>query len=105
MAFQQHTSFQAPQPTDAWPGIRDALVEGAVCPQLDALQGLFYKGDEDCLFLNVYTCQVKRSTRSLSFKYRVLEKQRVSKCFCLKILKQFDICPPPQLFENKQFNS
>ncbi|XP_075982764.1 carboxylic ester hydrolase [Anticarsia gemmatalis] len=46
--------FRPPAPLESWSGIRDALEEGAVCPHRFMLFDT-YKGDEDCLFLNVYT--------------------------------------------------
>ncbi|PNF42088.1 Esterase FE4 [Cryptotermes secundus] len=50
--------FKAPQPPEAWEGIRDASEEGAVSPHVQTLLNEGYKGDEDCLFLNVYTPQL-----------------------------------------------
>lgn len=50
--------MQAPQPADAWEGIRDALTEGPVAPQVDTIVGSGYDGEEDCLSLNVYTPKV-----------------------------------------------
>lgn len=47
-------SFQAPQPPEPWDGVRDATSEGNVTAQLDQLKNE-YVGDENCLFLNVYT--------------------------------------------------
>ncbi|KAJ9581580.1 hypothetical protein L9F63_023239, partial [Diploptera punctata] len=41
--------FKAPQPAESWEGVRDALEEGSVCPQLGVT------ANEDCLFVNVYT--------------------------------------------------
>ncbi|PSN44746.1 hypothetical protein C0J52_10743, partial [Blattella germanica] len=49
---------QPPEPAESWEGVRDALTEGADCPQQDVLHGNVCKGDEDSLFLNIYTLQV-----------------------------------------------
>ena len=54
---QCDSMLQAPLPVDSWEGLRDALVEGPICPQLDIFKKE-YKGDEDCLYLNVYTPKV-----------------------------------------------
>ncbi|XP_069696452.1 juvenile hormone esterase-like [Periplaneta americana] len=50
--------FKAPQPPEPWEGVLDATKEGAVCVQrgLSPLD-LTVRGDEDCLYLNVYTPQ------------------------------------------------
>ncbi|XP_021912901.1 esterase E4-like isoform X2 [Zootermopsis nevadensis] len=47
--------FKAPHPADSWEGIRDALTEGSVAPQIDDVVADAYLGEEDCLYLNVYT--------------------------------------------------
>ncbi|XP_063836525.1 juvenile hormone esterase-like isoform X2 [Ostrinia nubilalis] len=47
--------FKAPQPAESWDGIRDATSEGNVGPQVDPLIHKGYVGDENCLYLNVYT--------------------------------------------------
>ncbi|XP_032525696.2 carboxylic ester hydrolase-like isoform X2 [Danaus plexippus] len=47
--------FKAPQPPESWEGIRDATSEGNVCAQMDLYSQNQYTGDENCLFLNVYT--------------------------------------------------
>lgn len=47
-----YVRFKNPEPADSWDEIRQADSFGNVCPQLD--QGNII-GDEDCLFLNVYT--------------------------------------------------
>jgi len=56
--WHKPATFQAPQSAEPWRGVRDALIEGAICPQMDVHHDFVYVGDEDCLFLNVYTCQV-----------------------------------------------
>ncbi|KAJ9588457.1 hypothetical protein L9F63_018190, partial [Diploptera punctata] len=50
--------MQSPQAANVWEGVRDATKEGSVCVQF----GFWSKetGDEDCLFLNVFTPQVSR---------------------------------------------
>ncbi|PSN35632.1 hypothetical protein C0J52_24363 [Blattella germanica] len=50
--------FKAPQPTEAWKGVRDALEEGHVAPHIDDFLTTNFLGQEDCLFLNVYTPQL-----------------------------------------------
>ncbi|KAJ0182978.1 hypothetical protein K1T71_000954 [Dendrolimus kikuchii] len=47
--------FQAPQPPEPWDGIRDATSEGCVSAQVDPYISKSFTGDENCLFLNVYT--------------------------------------------------
>ncbi|XP_063244711.1 uncharacterized protein LOC134545858 isoform X3 [Bacillus rossius redtenbacheri] len=49
--------FKAPQEPLSWTGVRDALHEGASCPQVR-------KNHEDCLFLNVHTPQLPGSGSS-----------------------------------------
>lgn len=46
--------FKAPQPPEPWEGIRDASAEGNVSAQIDFFKKE-YTGDENCLFLNIYT--------------------------------------------------
>ncbi|KAJ4435620.1 hypothetical protein ANN_18236 [Periplaneta americana] len=46
-----------PQSPDSWEGIRDATVVGSPCPQLSLFFDK-YDGDEDCLYLNVFTPEV-----------------------------------------------
>lgn len=52
--------FQAPQPPLPWIGIRNATEHGNICPQFDILNtNMVIPGSEDCLFLNVYTPNLK----------------------------------------------
>ncbi|XP_072948633.1 esterase E4-like [Epargyreus clarus] len=46
--------FKAPQEPESWEGIRDASSEGNISAQLHP-ENKEYIGDENCLFLNVYT--------------------------------------------------
>ncbi|XP_047108500.1 esterase E4-like isoform X1 [Schistocerca piceifrons] len=56
--------FQPPQPPESWTGTRDALEEGAVAPHANWV-GKKYKGEEDCLFLNVYTSKITSQNEPL----------------------------------------
>ncbi|KAK7590851.1 hypothetical protein V9T40_002464 [Parthenolecanium corni] len=49
--------FQDPQPIEPWTGTLDATKYPPMCPQCDGVVG--YKGDEDCLYLNVYIPEIK----------------------------------------------
>jgi para-nitrobenzyl esterase len=46
--------WRPPQPPSAWTGIRDGSRFGSMCPQL---AGSDVKGDEDCLYVNVWRPQ------------------------------------------------
>lgn len=46
--------FKDPQPLEPWEGVRDATTEGNISAQIDPFTKE-YVGDENCLFLNVYT--------------------------------------------------
>ncbi|XP_061727966.1 juvenile hormone esterase-like isoform X2 [Cydia pomonella] len=46
--------FQAPQPLEPWDGVRDATSEGNISAQIKFDTDM-YEGDENCLYLNVYT--------------------------------------------------
>lgn len=49
---------QGPQEEAAWAGVRNSFYHGSVCPQIDMVF-TFHRGDEDCLFVNVYTPSLK----------------------------------------------
>ena len=49
---QGELRWRAPRPPEAWEGVREALVHGPGCPQLEP--GGEATGEEDCLTLNVY---------------------------------------------------
>lgn len=50
--FNKILRFKSPLPAKNWTGIRQANQFGNRCPQLN---GMKIGGDEDCLFLNIYT--------------------------------------------------
>ncbi|XP_032527253.2 esterase E4-like, partial [Danaus plexippus] len=52
--------FKAPQPPLPWKGIRDATKFGSVCTQLNQTK----VGEEDCLFLNVYTRSMNKNAKT-----------------------------------------
>lgn len=45
--------FAPPQPPASWDGVREARAFGSQCAQ-GSLQGGFARGEEDCLFLNIW---------------------------------------------------
>lgn len=51
--------FRAAEPEIAWAGIRDASREGNSCPHKNMILDTF-KGNEDCLFLNVFTSKLPK---------------------------------------------
>ncbi|XP_068618693.1 uncharacterized protein [Battus philenor] len=46
--------FANPEPCEPWEGVRDATKDCNICAQYDKATNTFI-GDEDCLYLNVYT--------------------------------------------------
>ncbi|KAM3961914.1 juvenile hormone esterase-like [Aphomia sociella] len=55
--------FKAPLPPKTWEGVHEALKHGAVCPQFDITTEELIEGNEDCLFLNVYTKSLQSSAK------------------------------------------
>ncbi|XP_033165949.1 esterase B1 isoform X1 [Drosophila mauritiana] len=55
--------FRAAEPEKPWSGIRDASREGQSCPHKNMILDTF-KGDEDCLFVNVFTTQMPKDDES-----------------------------------------
>lgn len=58
-----HSRFRAAEPEKPWSGIRDASREGQSCPHKNMILDTF-KGDEDCLFVNVFTTQMPKDDDS-----------------------------------------
>jgi para-nitrobenzyl esterase len=50
--------WRPPKPASSWTGTRRATEFGAVCPQLPAKWLPYIAGNEDCLYLNVWTPQL-----------------------------------------------
>lgn len=54
-------NLQAPVPKKPWDDVKDVSKMHNVCPQRDIYRRTdLIEGDEDCLFLNVYTPKVVR---------------------------------------------
>ncbi|XP_060518494.1 juvenile hormone esterase-like isoform X2 [Cylas formicarius] len=63
--------FKAPKPKHPWKGIRNATEEGSACPHRREKrfnQSVPLVGDEDCLFLNVYTAELPRNSATMKLK-------------------------------------
>jgi hypothetical protein len=66
--------------------MRDALVEGPTCAQIELIKKEF-KGEEDCLYLNVYTPKVgsfftyKFYHQAQHFSQLLIEKLIISQLF------------------------
>ncbi|XP_050342595.1 esterase E4-like [Nymphalis io] len=51
--------FKAPLPPKSWKGVRAAKQFGSICAQFNTT----FQGDEDCLFLNVYTKSLDKNAK------------------------------------------
>ncbi|CAL8080993.1 unnamed protein product [Orchesella dallaii] len=54
--YANHLRFQPPTPLESWEGVKDATQMTPNCLQYDLVFKSF-RGQEDCLFLNIYTPQ------------------------------------------------
>jgi hypothetical protein len=54
--------FKAPVPVQSWQGVKDATKPHNICPQRDIYRrSTVIEGNEDCLYLNVYTPQLNNT--------------------------------------------
>lgn len=61
--YAQAKRFHMPEPVASWEGIKDAIIYGPVCPEIQTVQPsdnytvphVFYPQDEDCQYLNIWT--------------------------------------------------
>ncbi|KZC13030.1 Esterase FE4 [Dufourea novaeangliae] len=54
--------FKDPQPPTSWTGVRDCTKFGGICAQMDLLVRDII-GDDDCLYLNVYTPTIEPGSK------------------------------------------
>ena len=63
MIVSGNMRWRKPVNPSSWHGVRNGTVPGPMCPQTSYTKELGWRGppqgDEDCLYLNVYTPKVK----------------------------------------------
>jgi para-nitrobenzyl esterase len=52
--------WKSPEPVPKWTGIRKAVDFGSACPQLPAPWLPYIEGKEDCLYLNIWTTELRK---------------------------------------------
>jgi len=57
VSLKRFQLFQPPVEFEKWEGVRDALIQPPVCLQADPMWNQVF-GQEDCLYLNVFTPNV-----------------------------------------------
>nr|AID61338.1 esterase [Calliphora stygia] len=62
--------FRAAEPEKSWLGVRDASREGNSCPHKNMILDTF-KGNEDCLFINVFTAKMPKGEFNPEFPVMV----------------------------------
>lgn len=74
------TILQPPLPKTPWTDIKDATKPHNICPQMDLITNpTLIQGNEDCLYLNVYTPIVRNFINTLSFWFIDLLTFRLTK--------------------------
>ncbi|XP_063826900.1 juvenile hormone esterase-like isoform X2 [Ostrinia nubilalis] len=51
--------FKDPIPIKPWRGVKEAIIHGSLCPQFSRVVNMYVPGSEDCLYLKVYTPDLK----------------------------------------------
>ncbi|KAJ8723118.1 hypothetical protein PYW08_003030 [Mythimna loreyi] len=57
--------FKDPKEAAQWEGVLNCTKHGSICPQFNPLTGVYSSASEDCLFLNVYSPNVRVKSESL----------------------------------------
>ncbi|KAJ8716842.1 hypothetical protein PYW07_003469 [Mythimna separata] len=54
--------FKAPKEAAQWEAVLNCTAHGSVCPQFNPITAVYTSGSEDCLFLNVYSPNIKSAS-------------------------------------------